>query len=231
MIVCSKKKSRYTFWDLCTRWKLVLAFLSMNAFFLCFGFGILTFWSLKCDEWNAGVRWHWNIWKTLISFYPCSFQPSWAPVLATWLRTAASRMVWMSLQPASATSITLSRWSRWNLWDISSSTICPLFGCAATVSSGPPVVASRLETSTKGVSATYNFFSFTHSLMCSPIFTWNDISISLVVATSFDIYRAHQGSSAGRHIVYKRNASVDQGKGGGIYAGAIVASISLHIHI
>ena len=67
--------------------------------------------------------------------------------------------------------------------------------------------------------------------MCSPIFTWNDISISLVVATSLDIYRAHQGCSAGRHIVYKRNASVDQGTGGGIYAGAIVASISLHIQI
>ena len=62
--------------------------------------------------------------------------------------TTRSRMLWMSLQPLRATSITFSRWSRWNLWDISNKTISPDLGRAATVSSGPPVEFSSELTST-----------------------------------------------------------------------------------
>ena len=80
----------------------MLFFLSMKAFFLFLALGILAP--------------HSNSESTSIK--PYSFQPSCAPVLATWLRTAASRMVWMSLQPAIATSITLGRWSRWNLGQV-----------------------------------------------------------------------------------------------------------------
>ena len=76
-----------------------------------------------------------------------------------------------------------------------------------------------------------NMSFFTHFVKV--LFTGNDIITYSVIATQVltNIVLTHQGSSAGRHIVYKRNASVNQGKGGGIYAGAIVASISLHIHI
>ena len=57
-------------------------------------------------------------------------------------------MLWMSLQPFKATSMTFSRWSMWKRWDISSKTISPDLGKAATVNSGPPVEFSRELTST-----------------------------------------------------------------------------------
>ena len=80
----------------------MLFLLSMKAFFLFLALGILT----PCRDSESSL------------IKPYSFQPSCAPVLATWLRTAASIMVWMSLQPAIATSITLGRWSRWNLGQV-----------------------------------------------------------------------------------------------------------------